>query len=214
MEPPPAVWESGPTRLLDYGTTDPAGTDGDPVLFVPSLVNRSYIMDLTAERSLMRFLAARGFRPLLLDWGTPGPRELAMGFDDCIGATMREALAVANERAGGPVPVVGYCMGGTMATALACLCPDRIAALALLAAPWDFHAATGGPPPMIVAGRTALEGILATMECLPVDAIQALFFSLDPVKGWSKFRAFARLRPDSPQAATFVALEDWLNDGV
>ncbi|MHA1597588.1 MAG: alpha/beta fold hydrolase, partial [Alphaproteobacteria bacterium] len=36
---PKCVWQQGSTRLLDYGT----GDDGPPVLFVPSLINRSYI---------------------------------------------------------------------------------------------------------------------------------------------------------------------------
>jgi polyhydroxyalkanoate synthase len=49
---------------------------------------------------------------------------------------------------------------------------------------------------------------------LPVDAIQTLFAMLDPFGIAQKFRAFARLRSDSDRAALFVALEDWLNDGV
>jgi poly(3-hydroxyalkanoate) synthetase len=49
---------------------------------------------------------------------------------------------------------------------------------------------------------------------LPVDAIQALFAGLDPWGIPRKFRAFARLDPASDRARLFVALEDWLNDGV
>ncbi len=49
---------------------------------------------------------------------------------------------------------------------------------------------------------------------LPVDAIQTLFSGLDPWGIPRKFRAFARLDQSSPRAALFVALEDWLNDGV
>lgn len=215
IEPPPPVWETGAAQLRDYGVADPAGVDGRPVLFIPSLVNRSYILDLLPGRSLMRFLATRGFRPLLLDWGTPGEAELAMSLDEVIGSTLRGALEAANACAGGrPVPVVGYCMGGTMAVALAALEPERVGALGLLATPWDFHAASGGPPPMVAMGRPTLEGILATMGCLPVDVLQALFFSLDPALGWAKFRQFARMEPTGPRAEAFVALEDWLNDGV
>jgi polyhydroxyalkanoate synthase len=49
---------------------------------------------------------------------------------------------------------------------------------------------------------------------LPVDTIQTLFALLDPFGVAQKFRAFARLRPETERAALFVALEDWLNDGV
>lgn len=212
---PPPLWERGSARLLDYGVTAPNGETGKPVLVIPSLINRSYIMDLTAERSFLRFMASKGLRPLLLDWGTPGKAELAQTLDDCIHGTLRDALAAAAETgADGPVPVLGYCMGGTLAAALAVLEPERCEALVLLASPWDFHAGTRGPPSAVTAGRPILEQIISTSGCLPVDALQTMFFSLDPLLGWNKFRSFAELDPDSRRAELFVALEDWLNDGV
>ena len=54
---PAVLWRGGSARLLDYGGA------GRPVLFVPSLVNRAYILDLAPGRSLVRHLAARGRRP-------------------------------------------------------------------------------------------------------------------------------------------------------
>lgn len=56
--------------------------------------------------------------------------------------------------------------------------------------------------------------MLAATGALPVDAIQALFAGLDPYSIAAKYRGFARLDPQSPRARRFVALEDWLNDGV
>lgn len=212
---PPAMWEAGPTRLLDYGATSPAGAAGRPVLVVPSLVNRSYILDLAIDHSFLRFLASQGLRPLLIDWGTPGRAELGRSLDDYISGDMAAALDVAVGIAeGAPVPIIGYCMGGTLAAALAALTPDRISALILLAAPWDFHIGTNGPPAAVTAGRAGLEHLISTEGCLSVDALQSMFFSLDPLQGWTKFRAFAEIAADSPAAESFVALEDWLNDGV
>lgn len=208
LGPPPALWESGPTRLLDYGRS------GSPVLVVPSLVNRSHVLDLTARRSLLRYLAARDFRPLLVDWGAPGEEEFGRSLDDYIARDLVEALRVANALAEGGVPVIGYCMGGTLATALAALAGDMVSALALLAAPWDFHAATGGPPSAVAACAAVLERIVSSLGRLPVDALQALFLSLDPTQSWIKFRRFARMDQGSEEAELFVALEDWLNDGV
>ena len=72
MTEPPVVWADGPARLLDYG--DP---DGLPMLVVPSLINRAYILDLTVERSFLGHLAGVGYRPLLLDWGVPSGTELS-----------------------------------------------------------------------------------------------------------------------------------------
>ena len=68
----PVLWPEGSTRLLDY--REPGGR-GRPVLVVPSLINRGYILDLLPERSFMTFLARKGFRPFLVDWQSPGEAE-------------------------------------------------------------------------------------------------------------------------------------------
>ncbi|MBW6396766.1 alpha/beta fold hydrolase [Roseomonas sp. HJA6] len=206
MADPPVLWSEGGSRLLDFGGEGPA------VLFVPSLVNRAYVLDLTPERSLMRWLPGQGFRTLLLDWGWPGEAERNFTLTDYVAGRLERALMAAP----GPVVLAGYCMGGLLALAAALRRPDRVHALALLATPWDFHAGPDGPR----RARTAaalLPGLDALMEptgALPVDAIQSLFAMLDPYGVAQKFRAFARLRPDSERASLFVALEDWLNDGV
>jgi poly(3-hydroxyalkanoate) synthetase len=44
--------------------------------------------------------------------------------------------------------------------------------------------------------------------------IQALFAARDPIVALRKFRRFAAMDPESAEAIAFVALEDWLNDGV
>ena len=215
ISPPPAIWQDGPTQLLDYGTTAPAGQEGRPVLVVPSLVNRSYILDLAQNHSFLRLMASQGLRPLLIDWGTPGPAELGRSLTDYISGDIANALNVTVEVAKGePVPVIGYCMGGTLATALAVLAPNKISALILLAAPWDFHIETNGPPVAVNAGRAVIEQLISNEGCLPVDALQSMFFSLDPLQGWTKFQAFAEMPPDSSATDSFVVLEDWLNDGV
>ncbi len=207
---PPVLWTEGTTRLLDYGRA------GDPpVLVIPSLVNRAYVLDLDEGASLVRHLAGQGLRPLLVDWDAPGPDERGFTLTDYIAGRLSRALdAVADATDGARVALVGYCMGGLLALALAQLRPAEIAGIALLATPWDFHAATGGPHPVLAVGGPALGATIDALGELPVETIQALFFALDPVQGWTKFRAFGRLNPASEAARKFVALEDWANDGV
>ncbi|MBO1074028.1 alpha/beta fold hydrolase [Roseomonas marmotae] len=205
------VWQEGGSRLLDYGG------DGVPVLVVPSLVNRAHVLDLAPGHSMLRHLAEHGTRVLLLDWGWPGEVERGFGLTDYIAGRLERALASPAATALGSVALVGYCMGGLLALASALRRPDRVRGLALLATPWDFSA--GGEE---AAGRALglaklLPGLQPLMEStgtLPVDVVQWLFASLDPWSIARKFRAFARLDPQSPRAILFVALEDWLNDGV
>src|SRR5215475_4356723 len=112
----PVLWQEGTTRLLDYRAPDAAGA---PVLVVPSLINRGYILDLLAERSFMRFLAAQGFRPFLIDWQAPGEAERRFGLGDYVLGRMARALDAViaacgrnGGRKGGRKPILlGYCMG-------------------------------------------------------------------------------------------------------
>ncbi|WP_417845101.1 alpha/beta fold hydrolase [Thalassospira sp.] len=222
----PVIWQEGATRILDYGAiTEPDGegakqgqgqprADKGAILLVPSLVNRGYILDLNKKRSFARFLAHQGYRPLLLDWGYPGPVERDFGLDDFIAGRLVMALQDMAEQTGGPLPVVGYCMGGVLAMAACLLEPALVSRLILLATPWDFMAA--GPTQARIAAAFAptLPHMLSVHDELPVDVLQTLFSSLDPFMIGEKFRRFAAMDPSSSRAEDFVALEDWLNDGV
>ncbi len=208
---PPTLWAEGGSRLLDYGAPDA----GRPVvLFVPSLVNRAYVLDLAPGRSLLRWLAGQGVRPLLLDWGWPGETERAFTLTDYIAGRLERALAAAAGVAGGPVVLAGYCMGGLLALAAAGRRGELVRALALLATPWDFHAAGANAAAAVARLLPLLEPALAFSGTLPVDALQLLFALLDPWGVAEKYRGFARLDPAGARALLFVALEDWLNDGV
>lgn len=206
---PPVIWRESATRLLDYR---PEG--GAPALFAPSLVNRAYVLDLSADRSLLRWLAGQGVRPLLVDWGTPGDLERRMTLTDYIAGRLERALEAAVERCGRPVAVVGYCMGGLLAAALCLRRPQLVSSLTLLATPWDFHAEEADTARRIAALFQPFGPLLDLWGELPVDAIQTLFAQLDPLLALRKFGQFARMPADSPAALAFVALEDWLNDGV
>ncbi len=216
LRDPPALWRQGTTRLLDYAvaTGRATGATAAPVLVVPSLINRGYILDLAEDCSLMRWLAGQGLRPLLVDWDRPGAAERSFTLTDYIAGRLDEALDAVLAATGARPLVVGYCMGGLLALALALRRQDDVKGLALLATPWDFHADSGSQGALAAAALPALAPLLEALGELPVDVVQALFASLDPQLVARKFAAFGRLDPGSAKAAAFVALEDWLNDGV
>ncbi len=205
---PPVLWAEGETRLLDYGGRRKRGAP--TVLFVPSLVNRAYVLDLAEGASMLRWLGEEGVRPLLLDWGWPGEAERGFTLTDYVAGRLERALEAAPRR----LILAGYCMGGLLALALALRRPERIQALALLATPWDFHAVNAETAKLLGRMLPIFEPALAFTAGLPVDLLQMLFAALDPFGISAKYRAFARLNPDSERARLFVALEDWLNDGI
>lgn len=206
---PPVLWCEGTTRLLDYGPPD-----GVPLLVVPSLINRAYILDLAAGRSFLRYLCSRGLRPMLVDWGAPGEEERRFGLGDYITARLEPALEAARDEAGADPIVMGYCMGGLLALALAARRPRAVRALALLATPWRFHAERAAHARLLGALAEPIARSFAALGEVPVDVLQALFFAQDALTGLRKFTRFAELAQDSAAARGFVALEDWLNDGV
>lgn len=204
MAEPPEIWSEGETLLKDFGGTGPA------VLFVPSLINRAYILDLMPEESMLRWLAGQGAHPYLLDWGWPGEAERQFTLTDYIAGRLERAIAALT----GPVVLAGYCMGGLLALAAALRQPERVRALALLATPWDFHGADPQQARRLSDTLPMLEPMLQFSGTLPIDALQTLFTMIDPFGVGEKYRSFARQDKASPRARRFVAMEDWLADGV
>jgi polyhydroxyalkanoate synthase len=210
-EPAPVAWRAGTTSLLDYGTRN---LDGPPVLVIPSLINRFYILDLKSDRSLLRDLEARGYRPFVIDWGRPGAEEARYHLTDYVAGRLEACLDAVRAITGKPPLVLGYCMGGLLALALAARRQRDMRALGLLATPWDFSA--GSPP--VAAFLPLIRPLLMLAsdqgKVIGTDLLQALFHMLDPMLVIKKFLRFGELEADGAAAEDFVALEDWLNDGV
>ena len=206
----PVIWREGATQAARLRPRDAAPA----VLVVPSLINRYHILDLPPERSFLRHLASRGLRPLLLDWGEPGAAEIGLDLAGYIVDRLDRAFAFAAQSAGNPLAVIGYCMGGLLALALAMRRQRRLACLALLATPWDFHAERVAQGHLLGLFGDCLPAPESSAATVPVDIVQCLFFLLDPFLAERKFVRFAGLDPASEEARDFVALEDWINDGV
>jgi polyhydroxyalkanoate synthase len=203
--PYPVLWQDGSTRLLDYGGS------GAPVLLIPSLVNRAYILDLLPQKSFVQYLREQGLHPLLVDWGTPQDQEKNFGLNDYITQRLWPVLENVTAQFGAP-HVMGYCMGGNLALALAATAPHKPRSLTLLATPWDFHAA--GMPRFSSSMAEQVLAMATKMGELPVDWLQSFFAALDPFGTVEKFMRFAEKDLTSDGAQLFVALEDWLSDGV
>ncbi len=205
----PVVWHEGTTRLLDYGRD----ARGPTVLVIPSLINRYYVLDLLPERSFLQHLESFGLRALVIDWQAPGSQERHFDLADYIAGRLEAAFAAAEQIADGPIGVVGYCMGGLLALALTLRRQRQVGCLALLATPWDFHAQSRQTR-RLARAADCLARLCGPVGSVPVEAIQTVFFILDPFTAERKFIRFATLDPEGNDARSFVALEDWINDGV
>lgn len=196
----PEVARAGAASLRDHGG------EGAPVVLVPSLINPPHILDLDGEVSLTEAIASMGHRPLLVDWGAVGQRELLS-----IGDHVERLLLPLLDSLGEPAVLIGYCLGGTMAMAAAA--HRDVAGIATLASPWHFSRYPDeGRAALLRLWTDALPSAQA-LGVLPLEVLQASFWSLDPERTVRKFAALNAIDPDGPEFRRFVALEDWANEG-
>ncbi|MFW0776826.1 MAG: alpha/beta fold hydrolase [Rickettsiales bacterium] len=212
---PASIWCQGNVRLLDYGlgVCDPAHAKSY-VLFVPSLINRYYILDLEANRSLLRYLAKQDIYPLVLDWGAPGKEEAQYGIDDYVNNVLLPVIDFLYEKTGEKIALGGYCMGGVLSLAAAQLAPKKLSSLSLFATPWDFHCSAFSPFVLEPSWQSTIASLMNQHDLLPAEAVQSLFYLTDPWVFENKFRRFFDMKPDSRAAKDFIALERWVNDGI
>lgn len=200
-------------RILRYCGAAPV-TCKTPMVLVPSLINRAYIMDLMPSATLAGSLREAGIPVYLVDWGTPGPQHDHLSFkfyvDTLIGMAVREAC---RESGAKKASLLGYCMGGTMSLLHTALHPDRIERLVMLAAPINFHddGTLSAWARKDVFDVDTLVDVLGHADC---SMLQSSFQLIKPFSGYQKWKNVFESCLDAKAAESIVALESWLNDNV
>ena len=182
------------------------GGEGPPALLVPSLINPPRILDLDAQVSLIGGIAAMGRRALLLDWGKADQRS-----DLSVAGHIEQLLLPLLRSIDQPVAMIGYCLGGTMAIAAANLV--KVERLVTLATPWNFARYPESSHRALQDMWRHSESAAQSLGALPMEVLQAAFWSLDPERTVRKFAEFGRLAPGSAEALRFIELEEWANEG-
>jgi polyhydroxyalkanoate synthase subunit PhaC len=186
--------------------------DGVPLLLVPSLINRWYILDLRAGASLVHSLADRGIDVFCLDWGVPDDEDRYFGWDDVLKRLVQAERFVRRETGATAVGLLGYCMGGTLAAIHAALHPETTSLLVNLAGPIDFEAGgqlrTMVDPAWFDADAIADAGNVGALQ------MQSGFQALRPTLPLSKWVGLLDRWSDAAQREAFFALETWGNDNV
>lgn len=112
-----------------------------PLVLVPPLGVTTETFDLLPNRSLVRYMTARGFKVYLICWGKPERRHARLGIKDYADRMMAEALAAVRAHSGvSEVSLLGWCMGGLLSLIHAGLQRDtRIRNLITVASPIDMR---------------------------------------------------------------------------
>ncbi len=214
VAPSPAVViaTEGAAQLMRYEAV-PGVAKKDPILLCPSLINRLYVLDLKEGISVVEVLRKAGHTVYGIDWGEPGEAERGVRFEGFV-RRLQRFLEVGCADAGVErMHLLGHCLGGTMATALAATDDSRIQSLINLTAPVAFHDA-GLLSKWTRAPFFHAENVVRAVGHVPPWLTQPAFQILKPMGQPSKaLRLFQSL--DKPQFLEFFrCLETWINDNV
>ena len=210
--PHTVVWTENKWRLLRFAPARPRYAT--PILMVPSLINRWYVLDLGPRRSCIEWLVAQGHEVFCIDWGTPSGEDRYLTWDDIAGRYLGRALRIAARHGrSGDAHVLGYCLGGTLAVSYVAAFPEHVRSLLALAAPIDFeHAGI-----MAAWTRTPTFDVGAIFEAfgnVPWPLMQASFNLLRPTLRAAKLVTLLDRAWDDEFLETFVATEHWGHDNV
>jgi polyhydroxyalkanoate synthase len=214
VTPCDSVHHENKWRLLHYRRPAGAPRLETPVLLVPSLINRHYVLDLMPGKSFTEYLLLRGHDVFTIDWGTPGDEDRYLTFDDiCDGYLGRAIRIAARASTRGKVHLLGYCLGGTLAAIHAAARPERIASLAAIAAPIRFRddgllSAWTRTPSFDIAA------LVNAMGNVPWQLMQSAFHLLRPTLSLSKAVALLDRAWDDEYLDGVLALETWGSDNV
>lgn len=204
----PVIWQSGTVSIRHI----PA-SGKHHLLLIPSMINRSVILDLLPQRSFGRWLAGRGIDVYILDWGNPAADPGLKDIDNVLVEKLMPVLSFINEKYGS-FHALGYCMGGTLLAGAVQLNPPGLDKIVYLASPWDFHAGNRQLQQQVLLGTPPALQMTEQDRALPSSWIQTVFAAVNAERNIHKFADFGRMEQNSEQARLFVAVEDWLNDGV
>ena len=142
LTPGRVIFENELMQLVQYAPSTATALKR-PLLIVPPWINKFYILDLTPEKSFIKWCVDQGLTVFVISWVNPDARLAEKSFEDYMREGPLAALDVIEQATGErEVNGVGYCVGGTLlAVTLAYMASkrdDRIASATLFAAQVDF----------------------------------------------------------------------------
>lgn len=219
LTPKETVWALNKAKLYRYQPTgSPEKRYPIPVILVYALINKPYIFDLRPGRSFVEYMVNQGFDMYLLDWGTPGPEDKNIRFEDYaveyLPRAVRKLLRVSGAR---EFHILGYCIGATLTTLYTALFPEApIRTISLLTPPLDFSARRDSLFSLWLDEKYLdVDRLVNSLGNIPAELIEVASKMLKPVENYVGAYQTLADRIDDPQAVeNWEAMHKWVHDGV
>jgi polyhydroxyalkanoate synthase len=142
LTPGKVIFENSLMQLIQYAPSTATALKR-PLLIVPPWINKFYILDLTPEKSFIKWCVDQGLTVFVISWVNPDANLARKTFEDYMREGPLAALDVIEQATGErAVNTVGYCVGGTLLAItlayLAAMQDTRIASATFFAAQVDF----------------------------------------------------------------------------
>lgn len=217
--PKELVWTLNKAKLYRYVPVVPKEKRHPvPLLLVFALMNRPYILDLRPGHSFVEYMVKSGYDLYLLDWGTPGPEDKNLKFDDYTLDYMPRAIRKMKAISGSEeFSLLGWCIGAILTTVYAALrADDGLRNLMLLTAPLDFSDKKGITFARWVDERYFdVEKVLSAFGNMPGEMIDYGAKALKPVENYVGNYLKLWDNIDNPQVVeSWQAMNTWVTDNV
>ncbi|MGN6819266.1 MAG: alpha/beta fold hydrolase [Sphingomonas sp.] len=214
--PGSVVFQNHLFQLIQY---DPATPDvaAEPLLYVPPLVNKFYMIDLQPKSSLVKWLVDQGRTVFVISWINPDERHRDCGVEQYVLDGIVEAIGAARRASGADkVDLFSFCLGGTLAAvALAWLQAkgraEEVNTATLIGSMVDFADMRDWAAFVHEAHLDALEGHLERQGFIDSTELQQLFAAVrsnDLI--WSSVINHYLLDRDAPPSDLLY----WFEDGA
>ncbi|MCE1246275.1 MAG: alpha/beta fold hydrolase [Firmicutes bacterium] len=186
-----------------------------PLVIVPSLILKYYVMDLITDHSIIEHFVNQGIDVYLVDWGVPGDEHGKLTFDYYIDTFLRRCVRKVMRRTGSKkINLMGQCLGGTIASVYAATYPEQINKLLCLTTPIDFEDA--GLLSLWTDSKTFdIDKIVESYgNVIPADFVHACFQYLDVKATVQSYKKLYNNVLDDNFLYYYRALDSWLKDKI
>jgi class III poly(R)-hydroxyalkanoic acid synthase PhaC subunit len=188
-----------------------------PLFFVYSLFNKPYILDIAPRSSVIENLTNMGYEVYLLDWGAPGYEDKKVGLDTYIEKYLRTAVRRAIRHSGADeITLVGYCLGGTIASIYTSIAEEPIKNLVVATVPIDFTPFIGPDKwaEGLRNGDVNINHFIDTYGIVPPQLVEGMFRAIGAPIYFTNYTMLLQRAHDQRYVDKWRRMNKWTLDQV